>query len=89
VLKLALHGLAPNPPVHDLTVSFTLPDARPARVELVDLAGRRVRDADVGAASPGRHSISLGAVGSLPSGVYWLRLRHGGQSLVRKCVLMR
>jgi hypothetical protein len=88
-LSLALHGLVPNPPVRDLVVSFTLPDAEPASVELLDLAGRRLRDVDVGARGPGRQSVSLGAVGSLPSGVYLVRLRHGRQSLVSKCVLMR
>ncbi|HXS83876.1 MAG TPA: T9SS type A sorting domain-containing protein, partial [Methylomirabilota bacterium] len=88
-LSLALHGLVPNPPVHDLMVSFTLPDAEPATVELLDLAGRRLRLLQVGAAGPGRHSLSLGAVGSLRSGVYLVRLKHRGQSLVSKCVLMR
>jgi len=70
-------------------VSFTLPDAEPATVELLDLAGRRLRLLQVGAAGPGRHSLSLGAVGSLRSGVYLVRLKHRGQSLVSKCVLMR
>jgi len=86
-LSLALHGVVPNPPVRDLMVSFTLPDAEPATVELLDLAGRRLRQVD--AAGPGRHSLSLGAVGSLRSGVYLVRLKHRGHSLVSKCVLMR
>ena len=88
-LSLALHGLVPNPPVRDLMVSFTLPDAEPATLELLDLAGRRLRQVDVGRAGPGRHSLSLGAVGSLRSGVYLVRLKHHGHSLVSKCVLMR
>src|SRR6185503_3639213 len=88
-LSLALHGLVPNPPVRDLMVSFTLPDAEPATLELLDLAGRRLRQVEVRSAGPGRLSLSLGAVGSLRSGVYLVRLKHRGHSLVSKCVLMR
>jgi len=89
VLTLALQGLVPNPPVRDLVVAFSLPNAEAASVELLDLAGRRLRQVEVGSAGPGRHSVSLGATAGLESGVYWVRLRHGGQSLVSKCVLMR
>jgi subtilisin family serine protease len=88
-LSLALYGLVPNPPVHELMVSFTLPDDKPATVELLDLAGRRLREVAVGAGGPGRHTISLGAVSSFESGVYLVRLRHGGRSLVKKCVLTK
>src|SRR6185369_15875303 len=76
-LSLALHGFVPNPPVRDLMVAFTLPDAEHASVELLDLAGRRLRQVEVGSAGPGRHSVSLGSVGGLESGLYWVRLRHG------------
>jgi len=89
VLSLALHGFVPNPPVRDLVVAFSLPDAEPASIELMDLAGRRLRQVEVGGSGPGRHTVSLGSVGALESGLYLVRLRHGGQSLVSKCVLMK
>jgi hypothetical protein len=41
-LALALEGLRPNPAVRDLNVSFTLPSAAPARLEILDAGGRRV-----------------------------------------------
>jgi hypothetical protein len=88
-ITLALHGLVPNPPLRELMVSFTLPDDRPATVELLDLAGRRLRSVEVAGRGSGRHSVSLGPAGGLGSSVYMVRLRHGGRSLVRKCVLMR
>jgi hypothetical protein len=88
-LSLALYGLVPNPPVRELMVSFTLPDDQPATVDLLDLAGRRLREVAVGSSGPGRHSISLGSVGSFESGVYLVRLRHGGRSIVKKCVLTK
>ena len=88
-VRLALHGFTPNPPVRELAVSFSLPDAAPATLELLDLAGRRVRSVDVGTLGTGRHTVALGERVGLPSGVYLVRLRHSGRSLVAKCVLMR
>ncbi|MEQ1833905.1 MAG: hypothetical protein ABL977_12690, partial [Candidatus Eisenbacteria bacterium] len=88
-VRLALHGLTPNPPVRELAVSFSLPDASPATLELLDLAGRRVRSVEVGMLGVGRHTVALGESHQLPSGVYLMRLRHSGRSLVTKCVLMK
>ena len=88
-VRLALHGFTPNPPVRELAVSFSLPDAAPATLELLDLAGRRVRSVDVGTLGAGWHTVALGERVGLPSGVYLVRLRHSGRSLVAKCVLMR
>lgn len=87
-VRLALHGLTPNPPVRELTVSFSLPDASPATLELLDLAGRRVRSVEVGTLGAGRHTVALGERHGLPSGVYLVRLRHSGRSLVAKGVLV-
>jgi subtilisin family serine protease len=89
VTALALHGLVPNPPVRDLLVSFALPAEAPGRLELLDLAGRRLRAVDLGTFGPGRHRVSLGPTGPLGSGVYLVRLHHRGRTLVSKCVLMK
>jgi hypothetical protein len=88
-VELALAGMVPNPSVRELSVSFSLPDDSPASLELMDLAGRRVRSIDVGAQGPGHHVISLGNAGSLPTGVYLVRLRHAQRTLVAKAVVMR
>jgi len=40
--ELALGGVRPNPATKELAVTFSLPDAAPARLEAYDLAGRRV-----------------------------------------------
>ena len=85
----ALFGLEPNPAVRELQVAFSLPDDQPATLELLDLAGRRVRYRSVGAHGAGRHVLSLGAAGELPSGVYLVRLERAGRRLVTKCVVMR
>jgi hypothetical protein len=86
---LALDGMRPNPAVRELSVSFSLPDDSPASLELMDLAGRRVRSIDVGAQGPGHHVISLGNAGTLPAGIYLIRLHHPQRTLVTKAVVMR
>jgi hypothetical protein len=85
----ALFGLQPNPAVREVRVAFSLPDDRPATLELLDLAGRRVRFQAVGSNGPGRHVISLGPTGSLPSGVYLVRLERDGRRFVSKCVVVQ
>ncbi len=87
--SLALHGMEPNPALRDLTVAFSLPDAQPATLELLDLAGRRLRQQDVGASGAGRHVVSLGRTASLPAGLYLVRLQRGDRTLVAKCVIMQ
>jgi hypothetical protein len=85
----ALYGLQPNPAVRDLRVAFSLPDDQPATLELLDLAGRRVRFLSVGSHGAGRHVVSLGQTASMASGVYLVRLERGGRKFVSKCVVMQ
>src|SRR5262249_3398652 len=46
-LALALRGAVPNPAVGALWIGFTLPDAGAARLEVTDVAGRRVATREV------------------------------------------
>jgi hypothetical protein len=75
---LSLAGLRPNPAVgRDLTIHFALASAKPARLEMLDLAGRRVFGRDVGSLGPGRHAVRLGDGARIAPGVYVLRLVQG------------
>jgi predicted membrane protein len=87
--RLALAGFTRNPVTTDLRVAFTLPDAAPARLELVDLTGRRLRSMEVGVLGAGPHLVDLGREGAPPAGVYFLRLTHPAGTLTRKAVVMR
>jgi hypothetical protein len=84
-------SLAPgsNPALGSFNVSFSLPDARPARLELYDVSGRRVLAREVGAMGAGTHVIRLGETSQLASGVYWLRLVHPTKTLVARAALLR
>jgi hypothetical protein len=68
-------------------VEFALPAAGPARLELVDLAGRRLAAQEVGAMGIGRHRASLAR--DLPAGVYFVRLTQDRRSRVVKTVALR
>jgi hypothetical protein len=88
-LAFGLDAVRPNPSTGEaLTVHFTLPGAEPARLELMDLMGRRAASRDVGALGPGRHTLDLSAGRRLKPGVYVVRLTQGGSSrAVRVAVL--
>src|SRR5437867_5806894 len=58
-LRLALEGLSPNPATGALNVSFTLPNAAPAMLELLDVSGRRIAAREVGSLGAGFHFVRL------------------------------
>jgi hypothetical protein len=87
-LALALSGARPNPASDRLVVSFVLPARAGARLELLDVAGRRVRSREVGSLGPGAHAVDLGSSGLGP-GIYLLRLTQGARSVTTRATLLR
>ncbi len=60
--RLELAGAEPNPSRDGrLSVHFALPAGGDARLELFDVAGRRLASREVGAMGGGRHAVDLGA----------------------------
>jgi hypothetical protein len=86
-LALALHGLTPNPAVDELVVSFSLPASDPARIEVLDLAGRRMLARDLTGLPPGRHTLRL--EGGVPAGVYFIRLSQMGRVVTMRAAVIR
>ena len=87
--RFALAVPQPNPAVSGhLSVSFSLPDAVPARMEVYDLGGRRVWSHSL-SAEPGSHVLDVPAAGCWAAGVYWLRLAQGLHTATVKFVLAR
>ena len=87
--RIALHGARPNPSLSGLSAAFTLPDAAATRLEVTDLAGRRIVARDVGGLGPGEHVVDLAEGRSLPPGVYLLRLTRGDESVTARAVVIR
>lgn len=71
-----------------LEVEVTLLSVGAARLELVDLAGRRLLAVDLDRLSAGAHRVEL-AIGDIPSGVAWLALRQQGASRVIRVPILR
>jgi hypothetical protein len=68
----------PNPSLGGrVTVSFSLSAPAPARLDLLDVGGRRLNSREVGALGPGRHQVRLAEDQRLPAGLYFVRLSQG------------
>jgi len=86
---LAFAGVRPNPSRDEVSISLTLPDASPAHVEVVDLAGRQVLSQELTGLGRGSHVVNLTEARKLAAGLYLVRLRHGGRSLSTRLVVVR
>jgi len=87
--RLDLEGARPNPARGIVRAAFTLPDARPAALELFDIAGRRVLSRDVGSLGAGSHMLGLRPAAPLVPGLYLLRLRTADHALSRRVIVTR
>ena len=88
-IELALLGASPNPASESFHVAFTLPNSDAARIDVFDVAGRRVASREVGTLGPGFHTVDLGESREIAMGVFWLRLRQGNRALTAKACLLR
>jgi hypothetical protein len=88
-LTFGLDAVRPTPWTgSDLTIAFTLTDARAARLELLDTSGRRILGRDVTALGVGRHTLALLDGGRLAPGLYLVRLSQGGEVRTRRVVVI-
>jgi hypothetical protein len=87
--ELALEGFTPNPSLREAVVAFTLPRAGRGRLEVMDVAGRRVFRHDLGGLGAGRHTLAIDASRGLRPGVYLIRLTHAGRVLHARGVITR
>src|SRR5712692_9149261 len=71
-----------------LTVTFSLASSNAARLELLDVSGRRAAAREVGSFGPGHHQVRLGEDRQLPSGVYFVRLSQGPNVIVARVAIL-
>jgi len=88
-VEFALRAITPNPTQQFIRVNFTLPDARPGKIEVFNVSGRLVASREVGSLGIGFHTVTLGERATLASGVYIVRLTQGGKSQIARVVLVR
>jgi len=83
----------PEPARGRVTLSFDLPGAGEATVDVLDVAGRRLAVWASGEFAAGRHELTVDPAAAVSrgagSGVLFVRLRSGGRTTVRTLVLRR
>lgn len=85
---LALTGASPNPVTDDVWMAFTLRGVGGASLEVFDLGGRRVMSRAFSLPA-GAHRLRVARAGELHAGIYLARLREGGESRLRRFVVIR
>lgn len=87
VHTVELLGIYPNPASQRAMVRYALPETQDVSVRLYDMLGRRVRTVADGE-QEGRHKQRVD-LNDLSSGVYFLRLRAGGQTRTEKLTVVQ
>ena len=88
-VAFALDPIRPNPlRGGDLTVSFTLANAAPALLEVLDIAGRRLATREVGSLDAGHHVLAIGEGLRLAPGIYLVRLKQGSSMRVTRAAVL-
>jgi hypothetical protein len=86
---LALSGFQPNPARRVEALAFSLASAADARLEIVDVQGRRRFAAEVGGMGPGPHVMPADRLPRLEPGVYLVRLVQAGQRRTARGVIVQ
>ena len=87
---LELAGATPNPAIgSNLRVTLSLPRAMPARLDLIDVSGRRVASRDLSGLAPGRQTVALGDGVRLAPGLYVIRLEADGRAFAKKALVVQ
>lgn len=84
----ALRGVRPHPLAGAGVLAFALDRAGDVRVDVFDIAGRRVLERRW-TLGPGEHVMPLAREGELRPGLYAIRMRHGGRALTTRAIVVR
>ncbi|NWJ44232.1 T9SS type A sorting domain-containing protein [Marine Group I thaumarchaeote] len=83
-----LTKLFPNPFNPVLNIDFEINQAGLVEVKISDITGSMVKTVYEGFEGAGKHQINWNSE-NLPSGVYFVSLQAGGNSLTKKVVLLK
>ncbi len=91
-VALHLYKARPNPTTGSAIIAFVLPEAGPARLEVFDVAGRKVALLADGTREAGLHHVAwdgmTGPGRRAAPGVYFYRLTAGDRTLSRRLVML-
>jgi hypothetical protein len=80
--------VSPNPFNLTTTLHYSVPQAGAVKIVLYDVLGRIAKQTDLERVSAGEHTVQINA-SELASGVYFVHLRAGDQTLTRKVFLLK
>ncbi|MCC6650014.1 MAG: T9SS type A sorting domain-containing protein [Candidatus Eisenbacteria bacterium] len=86
--RLSLGAISPNPARRGFVISYSLPSAAPASIDLVDVTGRRVFARELAGVGAGQHQLDLRGESFAP-GLYWVRLQQAGHLFTRRVSVVR
>jgi hypothetical protein len=86
---LSIEKVWPNPAVGAFAVSFAFTGAGSAKLEVFDVAGRRVLARELKASRAERQSVVLGEGLDLPAGIYLVRLSRAGRAVSARVAMLR
>ncbi len=78
----------PNPIRQQGTLEYALPESREVSLQVYDVLGRKVKTLTRGQKEAGRHRVDL-QTRQLSSGIYFGRLKAGGQTRTQKITVVR
>jgi len=81
-----LEAISPNPVLDLARISFSLSEAGPVVIDLVDLQGRTMAHLLQEEKGPGKHNV-LWDSKDIASGVYFIRMQAAGQMFSRKLII--
>ena len=84
--RFLVRAVRPNPARGPFRLDFSLAERGPVRLEVFDVAGRRVAGREEPELRPGNHTLTVGA---LAPGLYSVRLRQGEHSAIARAIVVR
>jgi hypothetical protein len=87
--ELAFLGTRPSPGDGRFVLSFSLATREPARIEVLDVAGRRMLVRDLTGLVPGSHALALDESARFPAGIYLVRISQGARRVTGKAAIIR
>jgi hypothetical protein len=88
-VAFGIRGVTLDPAAGSFRVQFVTSEGEPARLDVLDVAGRRVATAGIEHGAAGAGTATLDAPRALASGVYFVRLSQGGRRDVRRALVIR
>jgi len=87
--RLAIDAIRPNPSRRDAWVTFSLAGNAPATLTVLDIAGRVIREREVGGFGAGTHQLNLNEGRDLQPGIYLVRVTQGDASVTSRWSIVR